>query len=443
MQNFLFATGIENSVPKINHGRERVDELEKCGFYKHWKTDFALVEDMGIKFLRYGPPIHKTWLGDGRYDWDFTDETMADLKARNIVPIVDLCHFGLPDWLGDFQNPDFPKLFPRYARDFAERFPWVQCYTPVNEMFICATFSARWGWWNEQLTTDRGFVTALKHLVRANVLAMHAILDLRADALFIQSESSEHFHPISPAAIPRADMFNEERFLSLDFNYGHDVSATMLEFLMDNGLTQEEYDFFKQKNLRHYCVMGNDYYATNEHVVYPDGTTGPSGEIFGYHDITRQYFERYRLPVMHTETNLSEGPKGNEASYWLRKEWANIMRVRAAGIPVIGFTWYSLTDQVDWDIALRENRGTVNPLGLYDLNRNIRRVGEVYKQLIVDWGGVLGVQSVCLTIPVFTPDMQDDPAVRHHQEVCRQARQGVRSHPPLSRNPPSVVGQLH
>jgi len=37
-----------------------------------------------------------------------------------------------------------------------------------------------------------------------------------------------------------------------------------------------------------------------------------------------------------------------------------------------GFTWYSLTDQVDWDIALRENKGTVNPLGLYDLDRQIR-----------------------------------------------------------------------
>src|ERR1700756_3478498 len=102
MLTFMFATGIENSVPKINNGRERVDELEKCGFYKHWKTDFSLVEEMGIEFLRYGPPIHKTWLGDGRYDWDFSDETFSDLRKRNIIPIVDLCHFGVPDWLGDF-----------------------------------------------------------------------------------------------------------------------------------------------------------------------------------------------------------------------------------------------------------------------------------------------------------------------------------------------------
>ena len=127
--------------------------------------------------------------------------TFQDLLRRNIAPIVDLCHFGVPDWLGNFQNPDFPALFAQYARAFAQRFPWVQLYTPVNEMYICAQFSARYGWWNEQLTSDQPFVTALKYIVKANVLAMHAILEVRPDAIFIQSESSEYFHAENPAAI--------------------------------------------------------------------------------------------------------------------------------------------------------------------------------------------------------------------------------------------------
>jgi beta-glucosidase/6-phospho-beta-glucosidase/beta-galactosidase len=419
MLTFMFATGIENSVPTINNRRTRIDELEKCGFYKHWRTDFDLVQDQGIRYLRYGPPIHTTWLGEDRYDWAFADETFADLKRRDIVPIVDLCHFGVPDWIGDFQNPDFPRLFERYARDFAARFPWVQLYTPVNEMFICATFSARWGWWNEQMSTDRSFVTALKHLVQANILAMHAILDIRSDALFIQSESSEHFHPVSPEAIGHADAFNEQRYLSLDLNYGVDVSATMLQFLMDNGMTADEYKFFRVRNLRHFCIMGNDYYITNEHIVYPDGRTEASGEIYGYHTITQQYYQRYRLPVMHTETNLCQGPQGNEAVTWLYKEWANILRIRLSGVPVLGFTWYSLTDQVDWDVALREERGTVNPLGLYDLDRNIRPVGRAYQKLISDWTGLLQVQSICLTIPVFNPSEQEDPLILRQQAEAR------------------------
>jgi beta-glucosidase/6-phospho-beta-glucosidase/beta-galactosidase len=311
----------------------------------------------------------------------------------------------VPDWIGNFQNPDFPAEFAKYARAFALRYPWIQVYTPINEMSICALFSALYGWWNEQMTTDRGFVTALKYIVKANILAMGEILRVRADALFVQSESSEYYHAENPAAIGRAETFNARRFLSLDLNYGRRVDSEMYEYLMDNGMTREEYHFFLNNNFKHHCIMGNDYYMTNEHHVSADGLTRASGEVFGYAVITHQYYDRYRLPVMHTETNLMQGPEGDEAVRWLRKEWANVLRVRNSGVPIVGFTWYSLTDQVDWDVALREDRGTVNPLGLYDLNRKIRPVGVAYRELIRDWAAVLPTQSVCLQVPIeFAPE---------------------------------------
>src|SRR3954452_22502471 len=221
----MFATGIENSIPTINHGKTRVDEMEVCGHYERWREDFDCVAEIGINYLRYGPPIHKTYLGPNKFDWEFADLTFAELRRRDITPIVDLCHFGVPDWLGDFQNPDFPPRFAAYARAFAARFRWVQLYTPVNEMYVCALFSARYGWWNEQLASDRAFVTALKHLVRANVLAMRAILEVRPDAIFVQSESSEYSHAQNPRAIGPAEMMNAIRFLSLDLNYGRRVNS--------------------------------------------------------------------------------------------------------------------------------------------------------------------------------------------------------------------------
>ena len=407
----MFATGVENSSPTINGGRTRIDEMAKCGHYEQWRKDFDCVEELGVQFLRYGVPLYRTFLGPGKYDWEFSDLVFADLHRRGILPIVDLCHFGVPDWIGNFQNPDFPELFADYAAAFARRFPWIQLYTPVNEMFICAVFSASFGWWNEQLRSDRAFVTALKHLVKANVLAMHKILKVRHDAIFIQSESSEYFHAENPRAIHAAEVMNSKRFLSLDFNYGRRVDSEMYEYIMDNGMTREEYHFFLHHHLKHHCIMGNDYYATNEHRVTPDGRIYPSGEVFGYDEITRQYYQRYRIPVMHTETNVNEGPRGDEAVYWLWKEWANVLRVRNDGVPIVGFTWYSITDQVDWDIALREDKGTVNPLGLFDLSRNIRAVGKAYRQLIRDWREVLPTQSVCLRVPIEFPangEMHDE-----------------------------------
>jgi beta-glucosidase len=287
-------------------------------------------------------------------------------------------------------------------------------------MFICAVFSAKYGWWNEQMTTDRSFVTALKNIVKANVMAMIEILKRRPDAIFIQSESSEYFHADSPAAIPLAEMMNSWRFLSLDLNYARRVNSDMYEYLLDNGMTREEYAWFLTHRMKHHCILGNDYYCTNEHRVFADGHTEASGEVFGYSEITRQYYNRYGLPVMHTETNLKEGPTGQEAVYWLWKEWANVLRIRNVGIPTVGFTWYSLTDQIDWDSALREQNGNVNPLGLFDLDRKIRPVGRAYKKLIADWREILPAFSHCLTVPIMPPSLWE----RGHAEEQRRKASG-------------------
>jgi beta-glucosidase/6-phospho-beta-glucosidase/beta-galactosidase len=382
-QRFIFATGIECSYPTIQtpQGIKRRDQMEECRHYEFWLEDLRLTRELDIHYLRYGPPYYRIHLAPGRYDWSWTDLVCPEMRRLRIVPIIDLCHFGVPDWLGGFQNPDFPGYFAEYARAFAERYPWVRFYTPVNEMYIAAEFSAFYGWWNERLTTHLGFATALKHLVRANVEAMLAIMQVRPDALFIQSESSEYTHASHPDLCDEAEMLNERRFLSLDLNYGRRVSSGMYEYLRGNGMTEEEYDFFLHHNLREHCIMGNDYYITNEHLLVTEDSRTFAGEVFGYYVVTRDYYDRYHLPVMHTETNRAEP----DAVRWLWKTWTNIQRLRYDGVPLCGMTWYSLTDQVDWDTSLREVNGRVNPLGLYDLDRQIRPVGQAYQKLIRQW----------------------------------------------------------
>lgn len=398
---FMFATGIENSYPVItgrNGMDERVDEMAKCRFYERWKEDFHLVRyDQGLEFLRFGPDYYRCHTGPRKFDWAFSDETFAELERLGITPICDLCHFGVPDWIGNFQNPEWPELFAEYATAFARRFPWVRFYTPVNEIFINATFSAEFGWWNERLQSERAFVTSLKHQCRATILAEEAILELQPDAMFVQSEATSFYHLRSPKAYARAHTLNQRRFLSLDLCYGHEVNSEMFEFLLDNGLSRDEYHWLLDhgKKMRRHCVMGNDYYYTNESLVPPEGPLILTGEVFGYYIITKQYYDRYRLPVMHTETNL---PEEDKAPGWLWKEWCNMALLKHSGVPIIGFTWYSLTDQVDWDTALRENNGNVNPLGLYDLDRKIRPVGREYQTLVRDWRDILPLDTVCISI---------------------------------------------
>ncbi len=391
MQTVMLATGIECSYPKVEHGKRR-DQLEETLHYKYWREDLELCKETGARVLRYGPPYYRIHTGAHQYDWSFTDEVLPVMRDMGIIPIIDLCHFGVPDWAGDFQNNDWSFLFADYAEAFAKRYPWIKYYTPVNEILVCARFSAKDGIWNEQLKSDRAMVTAHGNMCSVSLHAIEQILKVRPDAIFFQSESAEVFLERFPETRGAVEFKNQLRFITFDFLYGHEVDGEVLMFLMDNGVSREDYRSTLEYGRRFgpHCVMGMDYYALNERVIQPGGEDTGVGPALGWHTIARQYWERYRKPMMLTETNTLVA---EEAPEWLWKTWHNIACLRAEGAPVIGFTWYSLQDQVDWDIQLREIKGNVNANGLFTLERKARPVARAFSELCQRYGNLPIVES--------------------------------------------------
>lgn len=381
MAEFMFATGIECSYPTIDGGRWRIDQLKETKHYENWRLDLKLVRDLGLRYLRYGPPLHLIFEGQGKYDWTFTDRVCEVMQQLEIIPIMDLCHFGVPDWLENFQNGELPQRLSEYAAAFAKRYSWVQFYTPVNEMYVTARMSALDGVWNEQLRSDDAFVRATCNLAKASVLIMQAIQRERPDAVFINSESSEFYQACCPDREIRriADFENQRRFIALDLLYGVPVRSDIYAYLLDHGVSREEYQWFMDQDVTRRAILGVDYYEWNEKLINSDGKPENLGELFGWYVITDQYYERYKRPVMHTETNT---PDADDAPAWLWRQWHNVQLIRQNGVPVVGFTWYSLQDQVDWNIGLSRAIGNIFPVGLYDLNRDPRPVAQAYRHLV-------------------------------------------------------------
>ena len=151
---FMFATGIENSYPTIQNGSVRVDEMEAGGHYKHWETDFALLQELGIRFLRYGPPIHRTWLGQGRYDWEFADQTFGAEAPRHHADRrpVPLRRARLDRQLPE---PGLPgavrRVRPRLRRALSLGAALHAGERDVHLRHLLG----RYGWWNEQLAATR------------------------------------------------------------------------------------------------------------------------------------------------------------------------------------------------------------------------------------------------------------------------------------------------
>jgi beta-glucosidase/6-phospho-beta-glucosidase/beta-galactosidase len=390
---FFFASGIENSYPLLPNGR-RIDEMEKCDHYRRWREDFGLARELGLGALRYGPAYYRTNPAAGRYDWSSVDDQMAWLRSSGITVIADLCHFGVPSWLAGFQDVAFPTQFAAYAREFARRYPWVRYYTPINEIYVAATFSAWFGWWNEGLATERAFATALRNLCVAHELAVLAILAERPDAIFVQAETIEHYEPADDSgdAARQAAFWNEARYTALDLTLGRPPSPASLDLLRRGSTSDSDLAFFRQRRAPGQRWLGVDYYVTCEQVVYGDGSRAPAPRRIGLAALARDYHRRYGVPLFLSETNRVD----TLAADWLDEQWREKQLLDRAGVPVKGFTWYPLTDVVDWRHALRVERNDIDPIGLCDLARAVRPVGRAYAALIAGAEPVLAAHRVNL-----------------------------------------------
>ena len=373
---FVVATGIECSAPVIAGGLRR-DELRLTGHWDRVEEDLDLVVALGITHLRYGIPFHVVAADARRFDWAWTDRAMAAIRERAIEPIVDLVHFGVPDDLTGFGDPGLPARFIAYASAFADRYPWVRWYTPVNEPLITALGSAKRGWWNERAVDDRSFVRALENVATCAVEGMRLVRKRRPDAIFLQSEACEAFAPADPAVathVAHAAHLNRLRFVAFDLTYGRPVDEPMAAWLEVNGLGRDRLDWFEANGSDAGAIVGLDYYPGNERIVDRERES-PAPERRGFAAVAREYQERYGLPIMLAETNTTD----DRAIGWFTELWNDTVRLVGDGVPMVGFCWYSLTDQVDWDTCLREPNGTVNPLGLVDLDRRRRALAGPYE----------------------------------------------------------------
>lgn len=356
LRPFLFATGVENSCPTVAGGA-RIDQMDRCGHYARWEEDFALVRESGLNALRYGPAYYRVHTAPDHYDWDICDAQMHRLRALEITVIADLCHFGVPSWLGGFQDEAFPVLFAAYAGAFARRYPWIRHFTPVSGIFRCAVNSALRGWWNECESSEAAFVRAMRNLCMAHELAVEAILAERPDAIIVLGESTEPFRPGEFGATMDADHWSALGCLSTDLVTGHELAPGMARLLNEHGVTSNDLSFFRERRAAGQRWLGVD-------------TPGLAAA-----------HRRYALPLFPGVGSSSNGI----AADCLDERWAEAMTVRSSDVPVTGFAWYPLTDRIDWrpsaDAAVHEPQ----PVGLYDLRRHIRAVGRRHREIVQSW----------------------------------------------------------
>jgi beta-glucosidase len=384
--DFEWMTGFEcTTFPQIG-----MDELVLTQHDRFWGSDILRARDAGCRVIRYGIRWHVVNPRPRQWDWSSLDGPMELLRYLEMEPIVDLFHFGVPEWLeGGIMSSVFPDFQAELCREFARRYPWVRWYTPTNEPYIAAQFGGEFGHWHPFQHGPRNFVTALRNVARGVCEGWAEIARERPDARMMVSDTCEYHHPADDGQRSLADFRNERRFLMHEL-YGGRVGDdhALRPYLRENGMPEQELWWFEEHPAP-LDIVGLDHYPHSEHQL----STGARGELvdvarpieqqLGPAELSRQYWARLGRPLVFAET----GAPGDDErrTWWLDYLLQAVREARGEGVPVIGVTWWGLIDQVDWASNLRRFDYHIDPTGLYALEWRDGRLERIPTATLDAW----------------------------------------------------------
>jgi dTDP-4-dehydrorhamnose reductase len=375
--------GLECTVNRVEEAY--FSQLDRNG-HAHRDGDIERFAALGIRAIRY-PVLWERHAPDEHADadWSWADARLATLRRHAIAPIVGLVHHGSGPRHTRLTSACFAPKLAQYARRVAERYPWVERWTPVNEPLTTARFAALYGVWYPHARDDASFVRALLNQCRAVGLAMAEIRQVNPAAQLVQTDDLGKSYGTAALADTVA-FYNERRWLAWDLLCGRvDGSHPMWRYLRRHGATVAELRWFAEQP----CppgIVGVNHYVTGERWIdhrigrYPAhhiGTIAGGRRIAdieaaralatptpGIGPLLEEVWERYRLPIAVTEVHIDA--RREDQLRWLLEIWRGAESVRARGADVRAVTAWALLGSFDWNCLVRECRGYYEP-GPFDV----------------------------------------------------------------------------
>lgn len=346
------------------------DVAETTGHDRRWREDLELLRSTGVRRLRYPIRWHRVESEPGSFDWSETDRVMRHIRDLGMAPIVDLVHHtSYPRWLaGGFADDRFAESYLRYADAVAERYPWIEEYTLFNEPFSTLFLAGHQAIWPPYREGHQGFVELVGNVLPAVAEASRRYRRFLPEARHVWVDTCERHTGAGISGEAYAAMANDRRFFVIDLFLGRlDVESRFLPLVAEAG--GERLFEMEPGSID---VLGLDYYAHCQ--WHFDGISGgevPTPRPTALAAQIVEYWERYGLPCMLTETNI-RGFAPDRAS-WLKYTLEQCELARDAGVPFEGYCWFPFIDSADWNSLLYRCEGAIDPVGVFWLDDNLDR----------------------------------------------------------------------
>ncbi len=375
--------GVECTVVRV--GDEFRNQVVETG-HQSRLDDLDAIAALGIKAIRY-PIVWETVAPDSpdQLDFGWHDERLARLRELGVRVIGGLVHHGSGPRYTSLLDPRFPELLGDYARKVAERYPWIEWWTPVNEPLTTARFSCLYGHWYPHERSLEAMTRALGHECLGTARAMAAIRAVNPHAKLLQTEDLGKTFS-TPKLAYQARHENERRWLSLDLLFGRvRPGDDWYRALVKSGISEEDLAVFLDGSVAP-DLIGINHYLTSERYLderlelYPGHEPGGNGR-HRYLDLEairmphladdvgpaarlREAWERYRAPMVISEVH--HGCTRDEQLRWVVDVWEAAEQVRTEGVDLRAVTLWSLLGAVDWRSLITRHDG-IYDVGAFDI----------------------------------------------------------------------------
>jgi len=349
----------------------KVRSGQACRHYEFYEQDFNLAKNLNHNAHRFSIEWSRIEPKEGKFSHEELKhyiDVVSSLRRRNIEPIITLHHFTNPVWFskkGGWVNPRSVDYYLRYCNFVVNALCRNAHYwITINEPTIFISHAYIFGVWPPQEKSYLKATQVEEHLAWAHVKAYRLIhkiykkTNLLKPAVSI-AQNVMSFVPCKQNARNRFAAYIRSKVYNLGF---------IERILRHNVLRQKPLDFIGINYYSRQLVevkkleIGDFAMGTCVKKRPPVAKNSLGWDIYprGIYDVLLE-LKGYNLPIMITENGICTSDDRQRWKY-IYDHLRYVYRAIEKGPKVIGYLYWSLMDNFEWD------KGFAPRFGLIDIN---------------------------------------------------------------------------